>query len=303
VGAKSLHLKELRERLPDWIHLPVSIALPFGTLEKVLKTKANRDVRGHYDGLLKRVEGDPSVLEDLRRTLMRLAQPHDLDSALMEVMKNAGIPTPENTERIWKCVKRVWASKWNDRAYLNRRAFAIPHDKLLMAVLIQEVVPAEMAYIIHTVHPFSGNREEVYVEAVLGFGETLAANYPGRALSCSWNKKSGVLRLLGYPSKSIGLYGKGLIFRSDSNAEDLSGYAGAGLYSSFPLDSLKEVHLNYTEEPLVQDKAFQREFLSMVGKLGVDVEEAMGSPQDIEGAFAEGRYYVVQTRSQVGLGA
>ena len=304
VGGKSLHLKELRERLPDWLHVPVSVALPFGTLEKVLGTEANRDVRKHYHGLLKRLDdGDPGALEDLRRTLTNLAQPRDLDSALREVMKNAGLPTPENTERVWGCVKRVWASKWNDRAYWNRRAFGIPHDNLLMAVLIQEMVPAEVAYIIHTVHPFSGDREEVYVEAVLGFGETLAANYPGRALSWSWNKKSGDIRLLGYPSKSIGLYGKGLIFRSDSNAEDLSGYAGAGLYSSFPLDSLKEVHLNYTEEPLIQDKAFRREFLATVGKLGLRVEKAMGSPQDIEGAFAEGRYYVVQTRPQVGLGA
>jgi len=27
----------------------------------------------------------------------------------------------------------------------------------------------------------------------------------------------------------------------------------------------------------------------------------MGSPQDIEGAFTEERYYIVQTRTQVGL--
>ena len=109
------------------------------------------------------------------------------------------------------------------------------------------------------------------------------------------------MRLLTYPSKSIGLYGGGLIFRSDSNAEDLAGYAGAGLYSSFLLNPPEQVHLNYTDEPLLQDKAFRREFLSEVGKLGFLIEETMGSPQDIEGAFLEGRYYAVQTRPQVGL--
>ncbi|KAM6580007.1 hypothetical protein CsatA_003781 [Cannabis sativa] len=37
-------------------------------------------------------------------------------------------------------------------------------------------------------------------------------------------------QLLGYPSKPIGLFiSRSIIFRSDSNGEDLEGYAGAGL--------------------------------------------------------------------------
>lgn len=38
-------------------------------------------------------------------------------------------------------------------------------------------------------------------------------------------------QVLGYPSKPIGLFIRpSIIFRSDSNGEDLEGYAGAGLY-------------------------------------------------------------------------
>lgn len=38
-------------------------------------------------------------------------------------------------------------------------------------------------------------------------------------------------QVLGYPSKPIGLFiRRSIIFRSDSNGEDLEGYAGAGLY-------------------------------------------------------------------------
>jgi alpha-glucan,water dikinase len=301
VGGKSLHLKQLQGRLPDWIHLPASVALPFGTFKKVLREEANRKTSERFDQLLARVDEEPNVFQELRKTVMELVEPDDLGVSLMEVMEKVGLLRPENPERAWECIKSVWASKWNDRAYWNRKARGIPHENLLMAVLVQEVVPAEYAYIIHTVHPFSGNNEEVYAEVVLGLGETLAGNYPGRALSCTCHKGSGDSRLLTYPSKSIGLYGGGLIFRSDSNAEDLAGYAGAGLYSSFPLDPPEEVHLDYTDEPLVQDRAFRREFLSNVGKLGLLIEEAMGSPQDIEGAFVEERYYVVQTRPQVGL--
>ena len=40
-----------------------------------------------------------------------------------------------------------------------------------------------------------------------------------------------ILQVLGYPSKPTGLFiRRSIIFRSDSNGEDLEGYAGAGLY-------------------------------------------------------------------------
>jgi alpha-glucan,water dikinase len=301
VGGKSLHLHFLKGKLPHWIHLPASVALPFGTFEKVLKEEINRKTPEHYEQLLAQVNEEPKLLPEIRTTVLKLMKPDDLDVALRETMQRAGLRLPENMDKAWACIKRVWASKWNDRAHWNRKARGMPHENLLMAVLIQEVVPAKYAYIIHTVHPFSGDKEVVYAEVVLGLGETLAGNYPGRALSFTYHKERGDIRLLGYPSKSIGLYGGGLIFRSDSSGEDLAGYAGAGLYSSFTLDRPEEVHLNYTDEPLIQDKSFRKELLSRIGQLGLLIEEAIGSPQDIEGAFSEGRFYVVQTRPQVGL--
>ncbi len=45
------------------------------------------------------------------------------------------------------------------------------------------------------------------------------------------------LQVLAYPSKSDGMFvPESLIFRSDSNGEDLAGYAGAGLYDSITMD-------------------------------------------------------------------
>jgi alpha-glucan,water dikinase len=169
-----------------------------------------------------------------------------------------------------------------------------------MAVLIQKVVEADYAFVIHTVNPFS-RANEIYAEVVLGLGETLVGNYPGRALSFSFPKSDGQPLLLSYPSKSFGLYGGGLIFRSDSSGEDLPGYAGAGLYDSVMMNSPRKVLLDYTEEPLVWDEDFKKEFLKGIAKIGLLVEEVLESPQDIEGAWARGQYYVVQTRPQVGI--
>jgi len=107
--------------------------------------------------------------------------------------------------------------------------------------------------------------------------------------------------VLAYPSKSVGLFGGGLIFRSDSNAEDLEGYAGAGLYDSVLLDEPRELTLDYTGQRLVWDAGYRAEVLGKIARIGEVVEQASGSPQDIEGAFSQGKFAIVQTRPQVGL--
>ncbi len=110
-----------------------------------------------------------------------------------------------------------------------------------------------------------------------------------------------ILQILAFPSKSVALFGSGLIFRSDSNGEDLAGYAGAGLYDSIMLEPSVKVPLDYTRESLVGNEDFRKDFLISVANIAVVIEKAMGSPQDIEGAHSKGRYYVVQTRPQVGI--
>jgi len=177
----------------------------------------------------------------------------------------------------------------------------VAHQSLFMAVLIQQVVPADYAYVIHTVNPSSGDKNELFAELVLGLGETLVGNYPGRALSFVWDKTAGKAKILSYPSKSVGLYGSGLIFRSDSNGEDLEGYAGAGLYDSVLLDQPREAQIDYSQERLIWDETFRNELAANVARAGLEVERACGSAQDVEGALANGKYYVVQTRPQVGL--
>jgi alpha-glucan, water dikinase len=136
---------------------------------------------------------------------------------------------------------------------------------------------------------------------VLGMGETLVGNYPGRALGFVCRKADLKPELLSYPGKSVGLYGKGVIFRSDSNGEDLEGFAGAGLYDSFLAEEPSHRLLDYRQEKLVWDLKFRDELLRSIARVGLEVERLLGSAQDIEGAIAGGEIHVVQTRPQVGL--
>lgn len=61
----------------------------------------------------------------------------------------------------------MWASKWNERAYFSTRKVKLDHDYLCMAVLVQEIVNADYAFVIHTTNPSSGDSSEIYAEVLL----------------------------------------------------------------------------------------------------------------------------------------
>lgn len=67
------------------------------------------------------------------------------------------------------CHLQVWASKWNERAYFSTRKVKLDHDYLCMAVLVQEIINADYAFVIHTTNPSSGDSSEIYTEVLIFF--------------------------------------------------------------------------------------------------------------------------------------
>eukprot|EP00878_Enallax_costatus_P012225 GHUV01012768.1.p1 GENE.GHUV01012768.1~~GHUV01012768.1.p1 ORF type:complete len:407 (+),score=64.26 GHUV01012768.1:489-1709(+) len=203
----------------------------------------------------------------------------------------------------WSAICGVWASKWNHRAWLSRRSAGLPEDQLAVSVLLQQVLPGAYAFVLHTASPFSGARGEMYGELVCGLGETLVGNHPGRPLAFSDRPDGSDMQLLALPSKRQGLFapaGGTLMARSDTNGEDLAGYAGAGLYDSIPVNPLTPAFPDYAKEPLHWDAAFRQQLLDGLVELGYAVESAFdGTPQDIEGVWLGGRFAVVQSRPQI----
>ncbi|XP_058192973.1 alpha-glucan water dikinase, chloroplastic-like isoform X2 [Rhododendron vialii] len=306
VGAKSRNIAYLKGKVPSWVGIPTSVALPFGVFEKVLSDDLNQKVAEKLQFLKKKLEGDVSALGEIRKTVLELVAPSQLVQELKNKMQSSGMPWPgdegqQRWEQAWVAIKKVWASKWNERAYLSTRKVKLDHDYLCMAVLVQEIINADYAFVIHTTNPSSEDSSEIYVEVVKGLGETLVGAYPGRALSFVCKKSDlNSPQVLGYPSKPIGLFiRRSIIFRSDSNGEDLEGYAGAGLYDSVPMDEEEKVVLDYSSDPLIMDAKFRQSILSSIARAGSAIEELYGSPQDIEGVVRDGKIYVVQTRPQM----
>ncbi|XP_021284061.1 alpha-glucan water dikinase 2 isoform X3 [Herrania umbratica] len=307
VGAKSCNIKFLRGRVPSWIRIPMSVAIPFGAFETVVSEDINKDIGNKITFLRKLVHGgDVSKLQEIKGAILQMSAPLSLTTELKSKMRSARMPWPgDEGEGRWNCaweaIRKVWASKWNERAYFSCRKAKLNHEDLRMAVLVQEVICGDYAFVIHTKNPLSGDTSEIYAEIVKGLGETLVGAYPGRAMSFIAKKNNIKCPIVtGYPSKQIGLYSKpSIIFRSDSNGEDLEGYAGAGLYDSVLMDKEESMVLDYSIDPMIVDKTFQISLFAKVAEAGKIIETLYGRPQDIEGVIKDGIVYVVQARPQV----
>lgn len=71
------------------------------------------------------------------------------------------------------------------------RKVGLDFADLRMAVLVQRVVPAAYAFVIHTENPSTGAADEIYAEVVKGLGESIVSGMvPGTALSFIARKTS-----------------------------------------------------------------------------------------------------------------
>jgi phosphoglucan,water dikinase len=180
-------------------------------------------------------------------------------------------------EDIAAAVRAVWSSLWTTRAALSRKQARIPHDQALMAVLIQQMLAPDVSFVLHTVNPLDGNRREVYAEAAAGLGETLASGaVRGSPYRFVCDKESGTLRMLSFANFS----------------QALRPGADGGV---------SRQTVDYSRIPLSRDPEARKELGGRLARIGRQVEEALGGPQDIEGAVVEREIYLVQARPQQGL--
>jgi alpha-glucan,water dikinase len=79
----------------------------------------------------------------------------------------------------WLAIKKVWASKFNERAFVSTRKIGLKIENIFMSVLVMRIIPAQQAFVIHTVNPINNSTDQVYVEACDGLGEALVSDFPG----------------------------------------------------------------------------------------------------------------------------
>jgi len=82
------------------------------------------------------------------------------------------VTTPE---ALLEAVVSCWASLWTARAIGYRARVGIPPHEAALAVVVQEMVPADVSGVLFTANPLTGKRTETVIEATLGLGEALVS--------------------------------------------------------------------------------------------------------------------------------
>ena len=164
-------------------------------------------------------------------------------------------------------VKECWASLFSQRAiyYRNRQGF--PHADVDIAVVVQEMVPAEKSGVLFTSHPSTGD-PRIIIEAAWGLGEAVVS---------------------------------GTVSPDNYVVDKASGEAETITVADKKVMMLKDEETGETVERAVPDEKRSKRVLgddeiAELADLGRQVEDHYGAPQDVEWAVYDGDIYMLQSR-------
>ena len=133
----------------------------------------------------------PAILAEVRDGLARLEQAGREDGWMLRLAVRssaigedgalasyAGLHETEldrTPDEVPDAVRRCWASLWSAPALAYRARRGIPVDDAAMAVVVQQLVPADAAAVAFTRHPVTGNDDQLVVTAVRGLGDAMVS--------------------------------------------------------------------------------------------------------------------------------
>src|SRR5215207_8907280 len=165
-------------------------------------------------------------------------------------------------------VRRCWASLWTDRAIAYRNRQKIDQQTVKLAVVVQRMVPAEIAGVLFTANPVTGARDEVIIDASPGLGEAIVSglvtpdHFVLRKRRWGWSiaeRRPGRREVI-------------VQARSGGSTEHMDGSADIDV-------------------PVLPARALRR-----LARLGVAIERHFERPQDVEWAWASGELFILQAR-------
>ncbi|GHO82784.1 PEP/pyruvate-binding domain-containing protein [Dictyobacter formicarum] len=163
-------------------------------------------------------------------------------------------------------VKRCWASLWTARAISYRARYNISSQDVSLAVVVQELVAATAAGVLFTVDPLSGEHNQMMINATWGLGEALVG---------------------------------GLVTPDTIIVEKASGRISKQEVAEKRLMTVRTPQGTH-EVPVPQDKrtvpvlTFKQAM--ELAHIGIEIEKLYDQAMDIEWAFKDGHFFIVQAR-------
>lgn len=165
-------------------------------------------------------------------------------------------------------VRRCWASLWTDRAVAYRARLGIRPEEVRIAVVVQSLVDADVAGVLFTADPVTGNRGHTVIDASGGLGEAVV---------------SGLVT----PDHYVVAEDGSILSWTAGRTEVVMRPAAGGIRREPGAP---------TGHPLLG-----RQQLAGLVRLGARVAAHFGRPQDIEWAIAGGTIHLLQARPMTAL--
>ncbi|WP_247047576.1 PEP/pyruvate-binding domain-containing protein [Arthrobacter rhizosphaerae] len=172
-------------------------------------------------------------------------------------------------ESLLQAVLDCWASLWTDRAISYRQRQGIDQRQVAIAVVVQDMVQAEMAGVMFSANPVTGERGEIVIDASPGLGEAVV---------------SGLVTPEHYVLDTTG---KVRAFTPGGHQLSIRSVAGGGTEESAGTGTTRP--------------ALSEGHLEELARLALRAQDHFGRPQDMEWAVADGRVYVLQARPMTAL--
>ena len=178
----------------------------------------------------------------------------------------------EGTQAIADAVVRCWQSTRSDQVMEYRERYGLLSEDIEMAVLVQQLVPADSAAVIFSANPVSHNQEEVVINSSWGLGESIV----GGTVS---------------PDTFVVSKQDLSITESRISEKDCMTVMVPGGTKEVSVPRFMRSQPTLSEEQVVS-----------MAKLAIGLEEKMGWPVDVESAFKGDELYLLQCRLITTLG-
>ena len=172
-------------------------------------------------------------------------------------------------------VKRCWASMWTARATSYRNTLGFDHMQARIAVVVQRMIESEVSGVMFTGNPLTARTDEIVINASWGLGEGIV---------------SGILTPDEYTLDGHTMAVKKSVLGTKEKRIVRDQATGIGTVEQAVPEA------EQAEFSLTEDGA------SGLAELGRRVMEHYGGlPQDIEWAYTDGAFYLLQSRPATGV--
>lgn len=169
-------------------------------------------------------------------------------------------------EALYMAIARCWSSAQNARVSAYRQQQGQAASASQMAVLVQQLIPADVSLVAFSANPVTGSRTEMMINATWGLGESLV---------------SGTVTPDSYTVRKADM----ILIQQQQAAKSVMTILAANGVREVPVPRAMQ-QLPALTAPQVQE----------VAQLALTLEQEMGWPVDIECAYQGGTLYLLQCR-------